>query len=108
MLKKVLLVALGLFMSAGLAFAQVDVNTATPAALEGIKGIGQSTSKRITEERKKAQFKDWPDFEARVAGIGEKKAAALSAAGLTVNGVARAAAAPKPVKTSQAKPAAAK
>ncbi|MEO8408798.1 MAG: DNA uptake protein, partial [Oxalobacteraceae bacterium] len=31
-------------------------------------------------------FKDWPDFEKRVKGIGAKNSTKLSAAGLTVNG----------------------
>lgn len=95
MFKKFLIAAVALFMSMGIAFAQVDVNKATQVTLDGVKGIGPTTSKRIIEEREKGQFKDWADFETRVKGIGGKKAAALSAAGLTVNGAARPAAAPK-------------
>jgi len=95
MFKKFLMAVLALFMTMGIAFAQVDVNKATQVALDGIKGIGPSTSKRIIEERDKGQFKDWADFESRVKGIGGKKAAALSKAGLTVNGAVRPAETPK-------------
>lgn len=102
------LLALAMTMAMGLVHAQVEINSATPVALEGVKGIGPSMAKRIIEERKKGEFKDWADFEKRVAGIGEKKAAALSAAGLTINGAARPGAAAKPVKTSQAQSGAAK
>jgi competence protein ComEA len=73
----------------GMAFAQVDVNKADQAGLDGIKGIGPAKSRLILEERKKAQFKDWHDFESRVKGIGSKNAEKLSDAGLTVNGKPR-------------------
>jgi len=90
MFKKLLLVLSTLIATMGFAFAQVDVNQADQAALDGIKGIGPTTSKSILDERKKSgNFKDWPDFEKRVKGIGDKKALKLSQAGLTVNGQAR-------------------
>jgi competence protein ComEA len=69
-----------------LAMAAVDVNEATVADLDSIKGIGPGTSAKILEERKSARFKDWDDFIQRVSGIGEKRAARLSEEGLTVNG----------------------
>lgn len=94
MLKKLLLIVASLIATMGLAFADVDVNKADQAALDGVKGVGPATSKTILEERKKGgNFKDWADFESRVKGIGEKRAAALSDAGLTVNGAKKAAAA---------------
>jgi competence protein ComEA len=83
MLKKSLFAALALW--AGLVFA-ADVNKATVAELDAVKGIGPSLSGRILDERKKADFKDWPDFMARVKGVKEGRAAKLSAEGLTVNG----------------------
>lgn len=87
MFKKLLLSVVGLIVTMGFAFAQVDVNKADQAALDGIKGIGPAKSKTILDERKKGgDFKDWPDFEKRVKGIGDKNSAKLSAAGLTVNG----------------------
>ena len=69
-------------------FAAVDVNKGTAAELDGIKGIGPAISTKIVDERKKGNFKDWADFVARVNGIGDKSAAKLSEAGLTVNGSA--------------------
>ena len=53
MLKKVLFSLVAAFLSMSFAWAQVDVNKADQAALDGIKGIGPSTSKAILEERKK-------------------------------------------------------
>lgn len=85
-MKKIFLILAFMFAANGAAFAQIDVNKADQAALDSIKGIGPSTSKAILEERKKAEFKDWADFESRVKGIGDKSAAKLSSAGLTVNG----------------------
>lgn len=69
-------------------FAGVDVNKASAADLDSIKGVGPSTSTRIIEARKTAPFKDWNDLVKRVPGIAEKRAAQLSAQGLTVNGEA--------------------
>lgn len=90
MLKKLLLAVVTFIATMGFAFAQVDVNKADQAALDGIKGIGPKTSKTIIDERKKGgDFKDWADFEKRVKGIGEKNSAKLSQSGLTVNGQAK-------------------
>ena len=84
MLKK-LLVLLSLCCAA-LAYAAVDVNQASEAELDGIKGIGPGLSGRILEERKSAPFKDWADFIGRVGGVGNKSAVNFSKEGLTVNG----------------------
>ena len=87
MFRKILLAFATLIVSMGLAFADVDVNKADQAALDGVKGIGPVMSKRILDERTKGgAYKDWNDFEKRVKGIGHKNSSKLSAAGLTVNG----------------------
>jgi competence protein ComEA len=86
MLKKILVLLAMLY--AAVAMAAVDVNKATAAELDGIKGIGPGTSKMILDERKKGEFKSWDDFITRVKGVGDKRAAHLSEAGLTVNGKA--------------------
>jgi competence protein ComEA len=84
MLKKLMALMLALFTFA--AFAAVDVNKATQAELDGIKGIGPGIAGKIMDERKKGSFKDWGDFIERVKGVGEGNAAKFSAEGLTVNG----------------------
>ena len=84
MFKKMLAFFAAMFLVA--AFAAVDVNKATEAELDGIKGIGPVTTKLIISERKKGEFKDWDDFVARVNGVGDKSAAKFSAEGLTVSG----------------------
>ncbi|SNS37526.1 competence protein ComEA [Noviherbaspirillum humi] len=90
MIKKLLLTLATFIATMSFAFAQVDVNKADQAALDGIRGIGPAMSKRILDERKKGgDFKDWDDLQTRVKGIGEKNAAKLSAAGLNVNGQAK-------------------
>jgi competence protein ComEA len=86
MLKKIL-AGLALLYAAA-SFAAVDVNKATPADLDGIKGVGPVVSKRILNERKKGEFKNWDDFVARIKGVGPNTAARLSNEGLTVNGEA--------------------
>ena len=84
MLKKMMVALLSLLAAS--VFAAVDVNKATQAELESIKGIGPSISAKMLEERKKAPFKDWNDLVVRVKGVGEGNAAKFSADGLTVNG----------------------
>lgn len=86
MFKKVL--AFFAAMSLVAAFAAVDVNKATDAELDSVKGIGPVTTKLIASERKKGEFKNWEDFISRVKGVGDKRAADFSAAGLTVGGTA--------------------
>ncbi|EER60664.1 conserved hypothetical protein [Acidovorax delafieldii 2AN] len=84
MLKKLLILIAMLYAAAS--FAAVDVNKATAAELDGIKGIGPGISGKIVEERKNGSFKDWNDFITRVRGVGETNASKFSAEGLTVNG----------------------
>lgn len=84
MLKRFLFAVLCLLSFAS--FAAVDVNQATAADLDGVKGIGPGLSGRILQERDAAPFKDWADFVGRVSGVGEKTAARLSSEGLRVNG----------------------
>ena len=74
------------FAMTGPASAAVEVNSADPSQLESIKGIGPGLSGKIVAERKQGAFKDWSDFEARVAGVGDKNAAGFSRNGLTVGG----------------------
>lgn len=87
---------------AAASFAAVDVNKATAAELDSVKGIGPAISAKIMDERKKGSFKDWNDFIDRVKGIGEGNAPKFSEAGLTVGGASYKGA---PAKT-EAKPAA--
>lgn len=68
------------------AFAAVDVNRASQAELETVKGIGPGLSSKILEARKTGEFKNWADMVDRVGGVGPGNAARFSQAGLTVAG----------------------
>ena len=68
MLKRFLFTVLCLLSFAS--FAAVDVNQATAADLDGVKGIGPAISGKIIDERKKGNYKDWNDFITRVQGVG--------------------------------------
>ncbi|WP_334166233.1 helix-hairpin-helix domain-containing protein [Achromobacter mucicolens] len=83
--------ALGaLLLSAGLGVAAppaqaVDINQATAAQLEGLRGIGPRIADIIVRERERGgRFESLDDLTERVRGIGQKKAQALQAAGLTI------------------------
>ncbi len=68
------------------AHAGVDVNRASQAELETIKGIGPGLSGKILAAREQGAFKDWTDLQERVSGIGQGNSAKFSQAGLTVAG----------------------
>lgn len=90
-----------LLLGCGVAFAQVDLNQASEAELDSVRGLGPATTRRILQERERQPFKDWADLVARVHGIGRASAARFSAQGFTVNGQAYAPAplaAPAPAK----------
>jgi competence protein ComEA len=82
---KQIILALGALVAAT-AFAAVDINKASQAELESVKGIGPSLSTKIMSERQKAPFKDWNDLTTRVKGVGDSAASKFSQNGLTVNG----------------------
>ncbi|MBC7445230.1 MAG: helix-hairpin-helix domain-containing protein [Polaromonas sp.] len=99
MVVKSILFFIAFFMSA--ACSAVDVNQASEAELDGIKGIGPPTSRLIIAEREKSEFKDWDDFMSRVKGAGPKNAARFSADGLTVTGLPYLGQAPSGLKTAK-------
>ncbi|RST55550.1 ComEA family DNA-binding protein [Variovorax sp. MHTC-1] len=100
MLKKIL--AIMAMLVATVSWAAVDVNKATDAELDALRGVGPALSKRIIEARKQGAFKDWPDLMSRVKGVKEKAATKLSAEGLTVNGQSFAGAAAPAAKGAKA------
>ena len=76
--------ALGIF-GINMAFAAVNLNTATASDLDGIKGIGPSKAKAIIDYRSKnGPFKSVEDLK-NVKGFGEKSIAKLKGE-LTVSG----------------------
>lgn len=113
----VLLLTAGLGVAAPPARA-VDVNQANATQLESVRGIGPRTAEIIVRERERGgDFESLEDLTERVRGIGQKKAQALQAAGLTIGGKAgdseATSSAPSiapatPARTGQTKPGAAK
>ncbi len=63
----------------------LEVNHATEAELDGLRGLGPAFTRRILAERSLRPFADWPDLMRRVSGMGDVTARKLSAQGLTVN-----------------------
>lgn len=68
--------------------AAVELNTASRAQIEAVKGIGPDLADRLLAERGRRAFTDWRDLMARVKGVRRASALRLSAEGLTVNGSA--------------------
>lgn len=84
MIRKLIAIVLATFALS--AFAAVDVNKASQAELETVKGIGPGLSGKILEARKTGSFKNWADMVERVGGVGPGNAARFSQNGLTVAG----------------------
>lgn len=82
--RALLLLTSGLLLS--LSGWALEVNNATEAQLDGLRGLGPSQTARILQAREAGPFKDWADFMARVKGIKAPTATKLSAQGLTVGG----------------------
>lgn len=60
-----------------LVYAAVNINTATPGELDGVKGIGPSKAQAIVDYRSKnGPFKSLDDLK-NVKGFGEKSIAKL-------------------------------
>lgn len=75
-----------LLWAAASAFAQpveVEVNSASRAAMESLPGLGPSLVRRLLAGR---PFADWADLMRRVPGVKAAMARKLSAAGLRVAG----------------------
>lgn len=71
-MKKLLLIIAIWFASIGSVMAAVDLNTATQAQLESVKGIGPVKAKAIVEYRaRNAPFKSLDDL-GNVKGFGKK------------------------------------
>jgi competence protein ComEA len=73
------------------ALANVDINRASQAELETLRGVGPQLSTRILTAREARPFSDWDDLRRRVTGLGPAQSARLSREGLTVAGAAFAA-----------------
>ncbi len=86
--------ALLLALGVQLALAQplnLEVNQASQAELERLRGVGPQLSTRILSARGSGAFTDWDDLRSRVSGLGPVQAARLSSEGLTVAGASFAA-----------------
>lgn len=71
-MKRLTTLALALLASIGTAFAAVNLNTATQAELDTVKGIGPGKAKAIVEYRdKNGPFKSVDDLN-QVKGFGQK------------------------------------
>lgn len=66
----------------------LEVNTAQERDLDGLRGLGPSTTRKIMAARAQQPFADWADLMRRVPGLGPRSARQLSAQGLRVQGLA--------------------
>lgn len=97
-MKKFLMILAAVFAFSGISFAAVDLNKATQAELEALKGIGPAKAKAIIDYRtKNGAFKSADDLD-KVKGVG-KGIISKIANEVTIDGK------PLQVPTGAAKPA---
>ncbi|MDO8263568.1 MAG: helix-hairpin-helix domain-containing protein [Gallionella sp.] len=86
-MKKLLLVLIAFFVFSGMAMAAVNLNSASKAELEAVKGIGPHKAEAILEYRKRnGPFKTVDDLK-KVSGFGDKSVANMRSE-LTVDAAA--------------------
>ena len=66
----------------------LELNQATEAELDSLKGMGPALNRRVRAARTEQMFRDWADLQQRVSGIGGAKARTFSEQGLTIQGQA--------------------
>lgn len=62
----------------------LDINQASVAELQSLKGIGPQLAGRIVTERARAPFSSFGDLAQRVKGVGQARVRAWQRAGVTV------------------------
>lgn len=62
-----------------------NLNTASEADLDSIRGSGPAITARILAARQERPFSSWPDVIGRVRGIGPATAKSWAAQGVTVH-----------------------
>lgn len=104
-MKKLLYILVALLAAVQLAFAAIDINTASESDLDKLPGVGPAKAKAIVEDRQKnGPFKSVEDLK-RVKGIGDKTFDELKGQ-ITVGGKGAAAAPKAPTKMAPVQPAA--
>ena len=76
----------GLWLVVPISAFALELNQATEAQLDSLKGMGPALNRRVREARTERVFSDWADFQKRVSGMGAVKARAFSQQGLTIQG----------------------
>lgn len=66
----------------------LELNTASRAQLESLRGLGPALVERLLQARQSRAFEGWADLRQRVRGIGPALAQQLSDQGLRVAGEA--------------------
>jgi competence protein ComEA len=64
----------------------MDINSASEADMDSLRGVGPATTRRILAEREVAAFASWHDLMTRVKGVRSAAARRWSDQGVTVGG----------------------
>ena len=68
--------------------ALTDLNDATRAEVEAVRGVGVELAERLLAARASGRFLDWRDAQRRTKGLGKRALAGFSEAGFHIGGQA--------------------
>lgn len=77
----------GALICAHLSVFALEINQASEAELDSIKGMGPAMTRKVLNARNEKPFINWKDLMSRVVGIGNAKAQQFSEQGVLVNGL---------------------
>ena len=64
----------------------VDLNQATRAEIEAVRGVGVELTDRLLQARAEGPFRDWQDLRRRVKGVGRRVLTGMSEARFHIKG----------------------
>jgi competence protein ComEA len=77
----------GALICAHLSVFALEINQASEAELDSIKGMVPAMTRKVLNARTEKPFINWKDLMSRVPGIGNAKAQQFSEQGVLVNGL---------------------
>lgn len=63
-----------------------DLNTATRAEIEAVRGVGVELAERVLRARSLGRFEDWADLRRRVKGVNRRALVGWAEAGFHIAG----------------------
>ncbi len=73
-------------VSAVTVIAAHDLNQATRAEIEAVRGVGVELTERLLQARAQGHFRDWAELRSRVKGVSRRALQGFAEAGFQIQG----------------------